>query len=83
MSALTHGPTPNLPAIFFEPDNLRGRALASFDAQVPPFGNPTAGVLTPVDYLVGNRISDNFGATLSCRRRPSTSSCRSSSPALA
>jgi hypothetical protein len=57
--------TPNLPPVFFEPDNLRGRALATFDAQVPPSGNPTAGVLTPVDYLVGNRITDNFGATLS------------------
>jgi hypothetical protein len=50
-----------VPAIFFEPDNIRGRALASFDAQVAPFGTPTAGVITTLDYLVGTRISDNFG----------------------
>jgi hypothetical protein len=51
-----------LPAIFWEPDNLRGRALASFDAQVAPFGNLTAGVVTPFDYLVGTRISGNYGS---------------------
>ena len=39
--------------IYWEPDNLRGRALASFDAQVSPYGTPAAGVITPVDYLVG------------------------------
>jgi hypothetical protein len=45
-----------LPGIFWEPDNLRGRALASFDAQVAP-----SGVITPLDYLVGTEITDNFG----------------------
>jgi hypothetical protein len=51
-----------LPAIFWEPDNLRGRALASFDAQVAPFSNTTvAGVITPIDYLVGTEITGNFG----------------------
>jgi len=49
-----------LPAVFFEPDNLRGRALASFDSQVSPLGNATAGVITPVDYLVGTQIADNY-----------------------
>jgi len=54
----TGGANP-IPGIYWEPDNLRGRALASFDAQVAPYGffNPpamsVAGVITPVDYLVG------------------------------
>jgi len=51
----------DLPAIFWEPDNLRGRSLASFDAQVAPFGSPVSGVITPYDYLVGTEITDNFG----------------------
>ncbi len=51
----------DLPAIFWEPDNLRGRSLASFDAQVSPFGTPSAGAITPYDYLVGTEITDNFG----------------------
>src|ERR1022692_3319787 len=51
-----------LPAIFWEPDNLRGRSLASFDSQVAPFNTVVAGVITPVDYLVGTEITDNFGA---------------------
>jgi hypothetical protein len=69
------GENPILP-IFWEPDNLRGRALASFDAQVAPInaigtGNPPltvtatasiGGVVTPIDYLVGKLITDNFGA---------------------
>ena len=51
-----------LPAIFWEPDNLRGRSLASFDAQVAPFANTAvAGVITPIDYLVGTEITDNLG----------------------
>jgi hypothetical protein len=49
-------PTTPLPAIFFEPDNLRGRALASFDSQVSPVG-----IITPIDYLVGTLITDNYG----------------------
>src|ERR1022692_4231628 len=51
-----------LPAIFWEPDNLRGRSLASFDSQVAPFNTVVAGVITPIDYLVGTEITDNFGA---------------------
>jgi len=50
-----------IPAVYWEPDNLRGRALASFDAQVAPFGTAAAGVITPIDYLVGRRVYDNFG----------------------
>ena len=53
-----------LKAIFWEPDNLRGRALASFDAQVAPFTTPQAGVITPIDYLVGTEITDNFGLSI-------------------
>ncbi len=53
-------PGPALPPIFFEPDNLRGRALASFNSQVAPAGNPAAGVITPIDYLVGTRITDQL-----------------------
>jgi len=53
-----------IPPIFWEPDNLRGRALASFDSQVAPSSaDPSAGILPPVDFLVGTLISDNFGAT--------------------
>jgi len=53
--------TPNpIRAIYWEPDNLRGRALASFDAQVAPTG-ATAGVITPIDYLVGSTIYFNDG----------------------
>jgi hypothetical protein len=48
-------------AIYWEPDNLRGRALASFDSQVAPAGNPSAGVITPIDYLVGLVIEDGQG----------------------
>jgi len=53
-----------IPPIFWEPDNLRGRALASFDSQVYPSStDPLAGILAPMDFLVGTLISDNFGAT--------------------
>ena len=52
-------------------------ALASFDAQVAPInavggGNPPltvtatgsiGGVITPIDYLVGKLITDNFGTS--------------------
>jgi len=51
-----------LPPIFWEPDNLRGRALASFDAQVAPFNTPQAGTITPIDYLVGTLIDEGFAA---------------------
>ena len=54
-------PGPGLPAIFWEPDNLRGRALASFDAQVGPADTSVSGVITPMDYIVGTWITDNFG----------------------
>jgi len=61
--ATVPGLTRALPAIFWEPDNLRGRALASFDAQVAPFGSAVSGIITPLDYLVGTEITDNFGQT--------------------
>jgi len=51
-----------LAPIFWEPDNLRGRALASFDAQVAPFGSLFAGVITPIDYMVGTLIDEGFAA---------------------
>ncbi len=53
-----------LPPVFWEPDNLRGRALASFDAQVAPFslGLNFAGVITPIDYLVGTLTEEGFAA---------------------
>ena len=55
-----------LPGIFWEPDNVRGRSLASFDAQVAPAVSGctqcgVSGVITPIDYLVGTEITDNFG----------------------
>ena len=47
-------------AIFWEPANLRGQALASFDSQIAPqsAGN-LAGIVTPIQYLVGHQISVN------------------------
>ena len=60
-------PTSNIPPVFWEPDNLRGRALASFDAQVnvnaPTTGENASveGVLTPLDYLVGMLIPGTPG----------------------
>src|SRR6185312_11097752 len=53
---------PAVPPIFWEPDNLRGRALASFDAQVANPFSLTSGIITPFDYVVGTLISRNFGA---------------------
>jgi len=58
--------TAPVPPIFWEPDNLRGRALASFDAQVAPINLQGAlgsigGVITPIDYLVGRTVVDSFG----------------------
>jgi len=55
-----------IPPIFWEPDNLRGRALASFDAQVAPINavgsaGSIGGVITPIDYLVGKLVTDSFG----------------------
>jgi hypothetical protein len=50
-----------IPPIYWEPNNLRGRALASFDAQVDPLVTVLSGVVTPIDYLVGTLITDNFG----------------------
>jgi hypothetical protein len=47
-----------IPPIFWEPDNLRGRSLASFDSQVTPLGIPAAGVIAPIDYLVGTAINN-------------------------
>jgi len=57
---------PNIPAIFWEPDNVRGRALASFDAQVAPINavgtvGSIGGVIAPFDYLVGRFATDTFG----------------------
>ena len=60
-------PTSNIPPIFWEPDNLRGRALASFDAQVGissptgPAATNVNGVITPLDYLVGLMVSGTPG----------------------
>lgn len=53
------GTNPMIP-VFWEPNNLRGRALASYSAQVAPVG-AQGGILTPIDYLVGNRASNDFG----------------------
>src|SRR5215467_11161632 len=58
-------PAPVTP-IFWEPDNLRGRALASFDAQVAPINatgtaGSIGGVITPIDYLVGRFSFSTFG----------------------
>jgi len=52
-----------IPPIFWEPDNLRGRALASFNSQIGPQGTSSAGVITPIDYLVGTLITDNLGTS--------------------
>jgi len=71
-AVLSCAPTANLPTallpIFWEPDNLRGRALASFDSQVAPNAGTSSctqcgvsGVITPFDYIVGTQITDNFG----------------------
>jgi len=59
-------PAPVTPPIFWEPDNLRGRALASFDAQVAPINQTGSagsigGVITPIDYLVGRTVLDTLG----------------------
>ena len=61
------GPTSAIPPIFWEPDVLRGRALASFNAQVgisPPTGSNASnvnGVITPLDYLVGLNVPGTPG----------------------
>jgi len=59
-------PAPVTP-IIWEPDNLRGRALASFDSQVAPINatgtaGSLGGVITPIDYLVGKLVLNSFGA---------------------
>jgi hypothetical protein len=59
---ITTGTCNWIPPLFWEPDNLRGRALASFDAQVDPLTSILSGVITPIDYLVGTLITDNFGS---------------------
>ena len=65
------GPTSNVPTVIWEPDNLRGRALASFDSQVgvssPTGTNNTnvQGVITPLDYLVGLLVAGTPGGTQS------------------
>jgi hypothetical protein len=64
--------TSNIPTVFWEPDNLRGRALASFDSQVGVgSSNPAAaiatnvqGIVTPLDYLIGLEIADTPGGFL-------------------
>jgi hypothetical protein len=48
-----------MPPIFWEPDNLRGPALASYDAEVSPAGTAVAGVISPIDYIVGTLINNN------------------------
>jgi len=63
------GVVSNVPPVIWEPDNLRGRALASFDSQVntnaPTAGSnvETEGVITPLDYLVGLLIPGTPGGT--------------------
>jgi len=59
--------TSNIPTVFWEPDNLRGRALASFDSQVgvvsplTPETSSVEGIITPLDYLVGTEVPDTPG----------------------
>lgn len=69
-------------AIYWEPGNLRGRALASFDAQVAPKADgPAAGVFTPIDYLVGHQVFSNTGAVVNSNQillQPIVFSCPSS-----
>ena len=69
-------------AIYWEPDNLRGRALASFDAQVAPkAGGPAAGVFTPISYLVGHQVFTNTGAVVNSNQilvQPIVFSCPAS-----
>jgi hypothetical protein len=85
--ALSCAPTATLrnalPPTFWEPDNLRGRALASFDSQVSVFGlgnlaSQFSGVITPIDYLIGTQITDNFGqggASGNCPIYPGSGVC--------
>jgi len=57
------GAISNVLPIFWEPDNVRGRALASFDSQVgvsspaDPIKINVQGVITPLDYLVGSQVA--------------------------
>jgi len=66
-AGLTTGVNSLIPAIFWEPDNLRGRALASYSSQVGvsqssgPSNTDVQGVITPIDYLVGSEIEDTPG----------------------
>lgn len=46
-----------IPSIFWEPDNLRGRVFNGADSQIGPFSTPSAGVITPIDYLVGTQVT--------------------------
>jgi hypothetical protein len=82
----------NIPPIFWEPDNLRGRVDASFDSQVIPKPSPTAGVIVPIHYLVGTLITDHLvnpftvhttGSTLAYFVQPVVYSCPLGSPLLA
>ena len=74
-ATLTGGVNTLIPAIFWEPDNLRGRALASYNSQVgvSQFGSPSngnvQGVITPLDYLVGSEIVDTPGGLFSSPSR--------------
>src|SRR5262249_53862919 len=62
----TPSTTPLIPTIFWEPGNLRGPGLASFDVAVPPINavgtaGSIGGVIAPIDYLVGKLVTDSFG----------------------
>ena len=59
-------PTANpIPPIFWEPNNLRGRALANFNSQVlPAAGNTAGGIISPIDFLVGTAITDSYNANV-------------------
>jgi len=60
----------NIAPIFWEPDNLRGRALASWDSQVgvsaaaASIAANVQGIVTPISYLVGTEIADQPGGFL-------------------
>jgi len=78
--ALTTDRTANpIPAIFWEPANLRGRSLASFDSQISPLGSPAAGIITPITHLLGRQVTgprgDIGGGSLIIFDQPIVFSC--------
>jgi len=66
---LTTDRVPNpIPAVYWEPANLRGRSLASFDSQVSPLGTPAAGIITPITYLLGRFVFNQNGTVADSSR---------------